>query len=84
MCIWKDFVFFIPPPPSYESPLPTLKPPWTVLDTCWFGQVVLLCPFRVKTDIQDDEGRSVLMNCDCDLIDCLHDYARGRYKRIFP
>jgi len=53
------------------------------LDTCWFGRVVLLCRFRVKTDMKDNKGRSVLMDCDCALIDCLYDYAPGGYKCIF-
>ena len=50
---------------------------------CWFGRVVLLCRFRVKTDMKDDKGRSVLMDCDCALIDCLYDFAPGGYKCIF-
>jgi hypothetical protein len=33
---------------------------------------------RVKTDEKDRNGRSVLMDCDCAMIDCLHDYAPGR------
>ena len=52
------------------------------LDTCWFGRVVLLCRFRVKTDMKDDKRRSVLMDCDCALIDCLYDYAPGGYRCI--
>jgi len=75
-----DFVFFIPPPPFYEGTLADFEP---TLDTCWFGRVVLLCRFRVKTDMKDDKGRSVLMDCDCALIDCLYDYAPGGYKCIF-
>ena len=75
-----DFVFFIPPPPFYEGTLADFEP---TLDTCWFGRVVLLCRFRVKTDMKDDKGRSVLMDCDCALIDCLYDFAPGGYKCIF-
>jgi hypothetical protein len=75
-----DFVFLIPPPPFYEGTLADFEP---TLDNCWFGRVVLLCRFRVKTDMKDDEGRSVLMDCDCALIDCLYDYAPGRYECIF-
>ena len=75
-----DFVFLIPPPPFYEGGLADFEP---TLDNCWFGRVVLLCRFRVKTDMKDDKGRSVLMDCDCALIDCLYDYAPGRYKCIF-
>jgi hypothetical protein len=75
-----DPIFFIPPPPFYDGTLANFEPS---LDTCWFGRVVLLCRFRVKTDMKDDKGRSVLMDCDCALIDCLYDYAQGRYKTIF-
>ena len=75
-----DVVFFIPPPPFYEGTLAYFEP---TLDTCWFGRVVLLCRFRVKTDMKDDKGRSVLMDCDCALIDCLYDFAPGGYKCIF-
>ena len=32
----------------------------------------------VKTDEKDRNGRSVLMDCDCAMIDCLYDYAQGR------
>ena len=53
------------------------------LETCWFGRVVLVCRFRVKTDMKDDTGRSVLMDCDCALIDCLYDNAQGGYNCIF-
>jgi hypothetical protein len=75
-----DYVFLIPPPPFYEGALADFEP---TLDNCWFGRVVLLCSFRVKTDMKDDKGRFVLMDCDCALIDCLYDYAQGRYKTIF-
>jgi hypothetical protein len=75
-----DFVFFIPPPPFYDGTLADFEPS---LDTCWFGRVVLLCRFRVKTDMKDDKGRSVLMDCDCALIDCLYDYAPRRFKTFF-
>ena len=78
--VQMDFVFFIPPPPFYEGTLADFEP---TLDTCWFGRVVLLCCFRVKTDMKDDKGRSVLMDCDCTLIDCLYDNAPGGYKCIF-
>ena len=75
-----DYVFLIPPPPFYEGTLADFVP---TLDNCWFGRVVLLCSFRVKTDMEDDNDRSVLMDCDCALIDCLYDYAPGRYECIF-
>ena len=48
------------------------------LDNCWYGRVVLLFRIRVKTDEKDRNGRSVLMDCDCAMIDCLYDYAPGR------
>jgi hypothetical protein len=50
----------------------------TTLENCWYGRVVLLFRIRVKTDEKDRNGRSVLMDCDCAMIDCLHDYAPGR------
>ena len=59
--VQMDFVFFIPPPPFYEGTLADFEP---TLDTCWFRRVVLLCCFRVKTDMKDDKSRSVLMDCD--------------------
>ena len=39
--------------------------------------VLLLFRIRVKTDEKDSKGRSVLMDCDCAMIDCLFDYAPG-------
>ena len=39
-------------------------------------------PFPGEDRMKDDKGRSVLMDCDCALIDCLYDYAPGRYKCI--
>ena len=74
-----DFVFFIPPLPFYEGTLAEFEPS---LENCWYWRVVLLCRFRVKTDMKEDNGRSVLKECDCALIDCLYDYAQGRYKHI--
>ena len=83
MCGWTLSSSF-PRPHSTRGPLPIsiliFEP---TLDTCWFGRVVLLCRFRVKTDMKDDKGRSVLMDCDCALIDCLYDFAPGGYKCIF-
>ena len=38
---------------------------------------MLLCRIRVKTDEKDRNGRSVLMDCYCAMIDCLFDYAPG-------
>ena len=83
--VLMDFVFFISPPlfyegsHSYEGALANIEP---TLDTCWFGRVVL-CRFQVKTDKMDDKGSSVLMDCNCALIDCLYNYAPGGYKCIF-
>ena len=45
------------------------------LDSCWYGRVLLLFRLRVKTDEKDRNGRTVLMDCDCALIDSLYDYA---------
>jgi len=50
---------------------------------CWYGSVVLLFRIRVRTDMKDADGRSVLKDCDCAMIDCLYDYAPGRQKCNF-
>ncbi len=65
-----DFVFFIPPPPFFEGTRAEFD---TTLENCWYGRVVLLFRIRVKTDEKNRNGRSVLMDCDCAMIDCLHD-----------
>ena len=70
-----DFVFFIPPPPFFEGSRAEFD---ATLENCWYGRVVLLFRIRVKTDKKDRNGRSVLMDCDCAMIDCLYDYAPGR------
>jgi hypothetical protein len=70
-----DFVFFIPPPPFFVGTRAEFEPS---LENCWYGRIVLLFRIRVKTDMKDDKGRSVLMDCDCAMIDCLYDYAEGR------
>ena len=70
-----DFVFFIPPPPFFEGKRSEFD---ATLDTCWYGRVMLLLRMRVKTDEKDRHGRSVLMDCDCAMIDCLYDYAPDR------
>ena len=70
-----DFVFFIPPPPFFEGSRAEFD---ATLDNCWYGRVVLLFRIRVKTDEKDRNGRSVLKDCDCAMIDCLYDYAPGR------
>ena len=51
------------------------------LESCWYGRVVLLFRIQVKTDMKDRNSRSVdsvLKECDCAMIDCLYDYAKGR------
>ena len=73
--VQMDFVFFIPPPPFFEGSRAEFD---TTLENCWYGRVVLLFRLRVKTDEKDRDGRSVLMDCDCAMIDCLDDYAPGR------
>ena len=69
-----DFVFFIPPPPFFEGTRAEFD---LTLENCWYGRVLLLFRIRVKTDEKDRNGRSVLMDCDCAMIDCLYDYAPG-------
>jgi len=46
--------------------------------------VVLLFSIRVRTDMKDANGRSVLKDCDsdCAMIDCLYDYAQGSKNAI--
>jgi len=70
-----DLVFFIPPPPFFKGTRAEFD---VTLDNCWYGRVVLLFRIRVKTDKKDRNGRSVLMDCDCAMIDCLYEYAPGR------
>ena len=65
-----DFLFFIPPPPFFEGGRPEFD---ATLENCWHGRVVLLFRILVKTDEKDRNGRSVLMDCGCAMIDCLHD-----------
>ena len=67
-----DFVFLIPPPPFYEGNRAEFE---ASLDSCWYGRVVLLFSIVVKTARKDRDGRSVLKECDCDMIDCLYDYV---------
>ena len=70
-----DYVFFIPPPPFYVGTRAEFD---VTLESCWYGRVVLLFRILVKTDQKDRNGRSVLKECDCAMIDCLYDYAKGR------
>jgi hypothetical protein len=71
-----DYIFFIPPFPFFEGTCADFADP-TLID-CWYGRVVLLCRIQVKLDITDDDGRSVQMDCDCAMIECLYDFAPGR------
>ena len=52
------------------------------LDYCWYWRGVLLFRIRVRTDMKDADGRSVLKDCDCAMIDCLYDYAQGSKNAI--
>jgi hypothetical protein len=70
-----DYVFFIPPPPFFEGTRTEFD---TTLEDCWYGRVVLLFRIRVKLDKTDGDGRSVRMDCDCAMIECLYDFAQGR------
>ncbi len=36
-----------------------------------------LCRIRVKLDKKDGDGRSVRMDCDCAMIECLYDFLRA-------
>ena len=67
-----DFVFFISPPLFYEGTLADFE---ASLDSCWYGRVVLLFSILVKTDQKEREGKSVLKECDCAMIDCRYDYV---------
>jgi hypothetical protein len=71
-----DFVFFVPPFPFFEGTRAEFADP--TLDDCCYGRVVLLCRIRVKLHKKDGDGRSVLMDCDCAMIECLYDFAPGR------
>jgi hypothetical protein len=72
--VLMDFVLFIPPPPFFEGTRAKFD---ASLESCWYWRVLLLFRIRVKTDEKDRNGRSVLMDCDCAMIDCLFDYAPG-------
>jgi hypothetical protein len=72
--VQMDFIFLIPPPPFFEGNRAEFD---VTVDSCWYGHVLLLFRTRVKTDEKNNKGRSVLMDCDCAMIDCLFDYAPG-------
>ena len=62
----------MPPPPFFEGTRAEFD---VTLDSCWYGRVLLLFRIRVKTDEKDRNSRSVLMDCDCALMDSLYDDA---------
>ena len=70
-----DNVLFIPPPPFFEGTRAEFD---TTLEDCWYGRVVLLSRVRVKLDKKDGDGRSVRMDIDTAMIECLYDFAPGR------
>ncbi len=70
-----DYVLFIPPPLFFEGIRAEFD---TTLEDCWYGRVVFLFRIRVKLDKKDCNGRSVWMDCDCAMIECLYDFAPGR------
>lgn len=70
-----DYVLFIPPPPFFDGSRAEFD---TTLEDCWYGRVELLFRIRVKLDKKDGDGRSVRMDCDCAMIECLYDFAPGR------
>ena len=69
-----DCVLCIPPRPCFEGTRAEFD---ATLDSCWYGRVLLLFRILVKTDEKNRNGRSVLMDCDCALIDSLFDYTPG-------
>ena len=71
-----DYVLFIPPPPFFEGTRVKFAKP--SLEDCWYGRVALLFRVRVKLDKKYSDGRSVRMDCDCAMIECLYDFAPGR------
>ena len=69
-----DYVFFIPPPPFFEGTRVEFADP--TIEDCWYGRVARR--IQVKLDKKDGDGRSVRMDCDCAMIECLYDFAPGR------
>ena len=64
-----------PPSPFFEGTSAEFD---TTLEDCWYGRVVLLSRVRVKLDKKDRDGRSVRMDIDTAMIECLYDFAPGR------
>ena len=73
-----DFVFFIPPPPFYLGTRAEFE---VSMDSYLYGLGVLLFSILVETDQKDRDGRSVLKECYCVMIDCLYDNV-GRRQAI--
>jgi hypothetical protein len=69
-----ELVLLIHQPPFLEGTRAEFE---VTLDSCWYGCVLLLLRIRVKTDEKDRKDRSVPMDCDCVMIDCLFDYVPG-------
>jgi hypothetical protein len=70
-----DYVLLIPPPPFFKETRAKFD---TTLENCWYGRVILLFRVQVKLDKKDCDGMWVRMDCDCAMIECLYDFARGR------
>ena len=63
-----DNVLFIPPPPFFKGTRAEFD---TTLEDCWYGRVVLLSRVRVKLDKKDGDGRSIRMDIDTVMIECV-------------
>ncbi len=70
-----DYVLFVPPPTFFEGTCAEFD---NTLEDCWYRRVVLLFRVLVKLDKMDGDGRSVWMDCNCAMIECLYDFAPGR------
>ncbi len=73
--VQMDYVLFTPPPPFFEGTRAKFD---TTLENCWYGRLVLLFRIRMKLYKKDCDIRSVWMDCDCAMIECLYDFAPGR------
>ena len=73
--VLMDYVLFIPPPPFFEGTRAEFD---TTLEDCWYARMVLLFRIRVKSDKKDGDGRSVRLDCNCAMIECLYNFAPGR------
>jgi hypothetical protein len=70
-----DYVLFTPPRPFFQGTRVEFD---TTLEDCWYGLVVLLFRVRVKLDKKGSDERSVQMDCECTMIECLYEFAPGR------